>query len=103
MKQQVEVAIMNDAKFRSMVKSRNRFAMWLSVSVLVIYFIFIGIACFNPQILAKTLGNQAVTIGMPIAAMVIIVSWLITGIYIYITNQHFDQVKEQLKKEYHYE
>lgn len=103
MKEQIEIDIMHDAKFRNMVKSRNRFAMWLSLSVLVIYFVFIAIACFNPQILAQTLGGKAVTLGMPIAALVIIISWLITGLYIYITNQHFDRVKEQLKREYQYE
>lgn len=103
MKQEIEVSIIKDIQFQRMVRSRNHFALWLSVSVLVIYFIFIGIACFYPQILAQTFENQDITVGMPVAALVIIISWLITGVYIYVTNQHFDKVKAQLKEAYHYE
>lgn len=84
-----------------MVRSRNRFAWLLSASVLIIYFIFIAIASFKPEILAQTFGDRVLTIGLPLAALVIIVSWLITDIY--ITNRHFDQIKLRLKKEYHYE
>lgn len=103
MKQEIEVSIIKDTQFQRMVKARNHFALWLSICVLVIYFIFIGVACFYPHILAQTFGDQAITVGMPIAALVIIVSWLVTGIYIYVTNQHFDKVKAQLKEAYHYE
>lgn len=103
MNRKAEATIMGDLNFRTMVRARNRFALILSILVLVIYFIFIGIASFNPQLLAQTVGNSAITIGMPIAALVIIVSWLITGVYIYVTNRHFDQLKEKIKKEHHYE
>ncbi|WP_252360290.1 DUF485 domain-containing protein, partial [Acinetobacter baumannii] len=43
------------------------------------------------------------TIGLPIAAIVIVLSWIITGFYIFITNQYFDKQKEKLRKEYRYE
>ncbi len=102
-RQQQEHAIIQDQDFQAMVRSRNRFAWLLSASVLVIYFIFIAIASFKPEILAQTFGDQALTLGLPMAALVIIVSWLITGIYIYTTNRHFDQIKLRLKKEHHYE
>lgn len=99
----IEVEIIQNTQFKNMVKARNRFAMFLSFSVLLMYFIFIGIARFYPQILAQTLGDRVMPIGMPIAALVIILSWLITGIYIYITNQYFDRIKAKLKQEYQYE
>lgn len=103
MSKNVEIAIIQNMKFKDMVRARNRFAMWLSIVILFIYFLFIGIASFYPQLLAQTMGDRVLTIGMPMAALVIIISWLITGIYIYITNQHFDRIKEELKREYQYE
>ena len=103
MQQSTETSIVHNTKFIKMVRARNRFAMYLSISVLFIYFIFMGIASFYPEILAQIIGHKALTVGMPIAALVIILSWLITGLYIYITNQHFDRIKEQLKREYQYE
>ncbi|MEG0652509.1 MAG: DUF485 domain-containing protein [Acinetobacter sp.] len=103
MNEKMETGILSDAKFRKMVKRRNRFAIVLSLIVLVIYFSFMGVATFHPLWLSQSLGNSYITRGMPIAALVIIVSWLITGIYIWVANHHFDQEKQQIKKEHHYE
>ena len=103
MNDQKEIAILKDAKFIKMVKLRNRFAISLSLIILVVYFAFIGIATFQPQFLARSFEQSVITIGIPIAAFVILFSWLITGVYIWIANQHFDRKKEKLKKEYQYE
>jgi len=98
-----EANIVLDTKFKKMVKQRNRFAVCLSLIVLSIYFIFIGTATFHPELLAMSLEASKITIGWPIAALVIVLSWLITGLYIFITNQYFDKEKEKLRKEYYYE
>lgn len=98
-----EANIVLDMKFKNMVKRRNRFAVCLSLIVLGIYFIFIGTATFHPELLAIPLEASKITMGWPIAALVIVLSWLITGLYIFITNQYFDKQKEKLRKEYHYE
>lgn len=103
MSKNIEISIIKNMKFMDMVRARNRFAMWLSIVILCIYFLFIGIASFYPALLAQTMGDRALTLGIPMAALVIIISWLITGIYIYVTNQHFDRIKEELKQEYEYE
>lgn len=98
-----EANIILDMKFKKMVKQRNRFAVFLSLIVLSIYFIFIGTATFRPELLAIPLEASKITIGLPIAAIVIVLSWIITGFYIFITNQYFDKQKEKLRKEYRYE
>lgn len=103
MQEKIEVNIVENTQFKNMVKARNRFAMALSFCVLLIYFLFMSIASFYPAFLMQTLGDRVMTIGMLLAPLVIILSWLITGFYIYITNQYFDRVKEQLKQEYRYE
>lgn len=98
-----EQEVIYNSSFRKMVKQRNRFAVFLSLIVLCIYFTFIGIATFHPELLAMPLQTSKITMGWPIAALVIVLSWLITGLYIFITNQYFDKQKEKLRKEYHYE
>ena len=100
---QNETKIIKDAKFIQMVKLRNRFAVGLSLIVLVVYFVFIGIATFQPQFLARSFEHSVITIGIPVAAFIILFSWLITCIYIWMANQYFDRKKEKLKKEYQYE
>lgn len=103
MNYQKEADILKDAKFIKMVKLRNRFAICLSLIVLVIYFAFMGVATFQPEFLARSFSHSVITVGIPVAAFVILFSWLVTGVYIWMANQYFDRKKEQLKKEYHYE
>ncbi|MFW2738556.1 DUF485 domain-containing protein, partial [Acinetobacter baumannii] len=79
-----EANIVLDAKFKKMVKQRNRFAVFLSLIVLSIYFIFIGTATFHPELLAIPLEASKVTIGLPIAAIVIVLSWIITVSYTHL-------------------
>lgn len=97
------LTIAEDTAFIQMVKKRNRFALILSFLVLLTYALFMGVATFNPQLLAAYMGDSHITWGMPLSALVIIISWLITGWYIYVTNQYFDKQKAALKKAYHYE
>ncbi|RSO58816.1 DUF485 domain-containing protein [Acinetobacter lactucae] len=95
--------ILKDVRFKKMVKQRNRFAIILSLLVLMIYLSFMGVATFHPAWLAQPFHDSHITRGMPIAALVIITSWIITGIYIWVANHYFDQEKQKIKKEHHYE
>ena len=103
MNKQCDFEIARDKNFKAMVVSRNRFALLLSLIVLLIYFLFIGVASFKPELIARIWGGEFMTIGMPIATLVILSCWLITGLYIYVTNKHFDKIKEKIKKDYQYE
>lgn len=93
--------IAQDSNFIHMVKAKKRFAVTLTVIVLIIYAVFMVIATFAPHILAKSIGGSHITVGIPTAALVIVACWLITGYYIYVTNQYFDKKIEEIKKEYH--
>jgi len=103
MKNQKYKDIAQDSNFIHMVKAKKKFAVILSIIVLVIYATFMVIATFAPQILAASIGSSHITIGMPVAALVIIACWLITGCYIYVTNKYFDKKVAAIRKEYHYD
>lgn len=87
-------------KFQDMVKRRGRFAALLSAIVLVAYYGFMMVVAFKPALLHHNLSEGSVlTIGMPIGAGIIIVSWLLTGLYVYRANTDFDKVNEEVLKE----
>jgi len=93
--------IVRDEVFISLVKKKRIFAILLTIIVLFIYAAFMVIATFTPYTLAKPIGNSYLTVGIPASALVIIACWVITGFYIYITNQYFDKKVEEIKREYH--
>ena len=96
----VQAKIRSNPKFAEMVGKRTRFAIVLSLIVLVPYYTFMMITAFNPAWLATPLSEGSViTIGWPLAAALIVGSWLMTGLYIRRANGEFDQLNQQILKE----
>lgn len=92
--------IRTNPKFRELVSRRTRFAIVLSAIVLVAYYGFMMVVAFNPALLHKPLSEGSVlTIGAPIGAAIIIVSWLLTGLYVWRANADFDKINEEVLKE----
>ncbi len=96
----IQAKIRANPKFAELVGKRTRFAIILSLIVLVPYYTFMMITAFAPALLAQPLGDSSVmTIGWPIGAILVIGSWLTTGIYINRANGEFDQLTEEVLKE----
>ena len=84
-------AIRNDPEFAGLVTRRSRFALILTVSMLVIYFGFILLIAFGRSILAAPLvAGGVTTLGIPIGLGVIASAVILTGIYVGRANTAFD-------------
>ncbi|EEP61057.1 DUF485 domain-containing protein [Sulfurihydrogenibium yellowstonense] len=92
--------IKNDPDFQKLVKERTRIMIILTLVELVVYFGFILLVAFNKEFLAQKLGDSVITIGIPIGIGVIVISFLLTGIYVYIANKDFDELTEKIKQKY---
>ncbi|WP_299230012.1 DUF485 domain-containing protein [Sulfurihydrogenibium sp.] len=92
--------IKNDPDFQKLVKERTRIMIILTLVELVVYFGFILLVAFNKEFLAQKLGEGVTTIGIPIGIGVIVISFLLTGIYVYIANKDFDELTEKIKQKY---
>ena len=57
------------------------------------------IVAFNPEILHRTLGDGVMTVAWPIGVVLVVGSWLLTGVYIRRANGEFDQLNQQILKE----
>lgn len=96
----IQTKIRGNPKFAELVGKRTRFAIILSLIVLVPYYSFMMITAFNPALLATPLGDGGVmTIGWPIGAVMIIGSWILTGIYIRRANGEFDELTQKILAE----
>jgi uncharacterized membrane protein (DUF485 family) len=87
-------------KFRELEVRRSRLAWLLSAIVLAAYYGLMIMVAFWPNSLHAPLSDgQVVTVGVPLGAAVIILSWLLTGLYIYQANTAFDELNEQILSE----
>ncbi|KAF0225364.1 MAG: hypothetical protein FD176_415 [Rhodospirillaceae bacterium] len=92
--------VRGNPKFAQLVKRRGRLALLLSAIVLVSYYAFMMVVAFAPQVLAVPLSEGgSLTIGAPIGAAIIIISWLLTGVYSHFANGPFEQLNNDIVRE----
>ncbi|WP_226441994.1 DUF485 domain-containing protein [Quatrionicoccus australiensis] len=96
----IQTKIRANPKFAELVGKRTRFAIILSLIVLVPYYTFMFLVSTQPQLFAAKIGEGSViTIGWPIAALIIVGGWLLTGVYVNRANGEFDSITEEVLKE----
>ncbi len=91
--------IKNDPNFIELTQKRSSFAWMLTVVMLVVYFAFILTIAFNPALLGTPLGADTVTtVGIPVGVIVIIIAFVLTGIYVKRANTEFDDLTRKIKE-----
>ncbi|MDH4943513.1 DUF485 domain-containing protein [Sulfurimonas sp. C5] len=90
--------IKSNADYQTLIKKRTSFAIVLTIIMLVVYFAFILTIAFDPSLLAEPLNSDSVTtIGIPIGIAVIIIAFILTGIYTKRANSEFDELANKVK------
>ncbi len=80
-----------DPAFRALSRRRSRFNWTLTVVLLVVYYVFIAVIAFRPELFAIPLADDSVVSwGIPIGFSVIVLSLVLTGVYILKSNRDFD-------------
>ena len=86
--------------FRELVAKRQRFATILSLIMLVVYVSFILLIAFAPAWLGTPLhSGTTVTRGIPIGIGVILISFVLTAVYVWRANGEFDRLTHNLLRE----
>jgi len=94
-------SILEDPEFKELARQKNKVSLILTITELVLYFGFIGLIAYNKPFLATKLSaGSAMTMGIPIAVGVIILSWILTGIYIFWANSVYDEKVKRIKKRF---
>ncbi|MFO0754775.1 MAG: DUF485 domain-containing protein [Thermodesulfovibrionales bacterium] len=88
--------ILEDPDFKSLSSQKNTISVILTVLELVLYFGFIALIAFNKPFLSSKVSG-AITIGIPIAVGTIVLSWVLTGIYIRWANNKYDVLVRKVK------
>ena len=86
-------------KYKELVQKRSRFAWQLSFTMLGVYYAFILIIAFFPTLFAIKIGTGVTTLGIPVGIAVIIIAFVLTGIYTQRANGEYDELTQQIKDE----
>jgi len=92
--------VVSNPRFRELVQKRSRFAWLLSGITLVLYVAFILLIAFDPQWLGTPLyDGDTITRGIPVGVGLIVISFVLTGIYVIRANGEFDRLTADIIRE----
>ena len=87
-------------KFQRLARQRARLAWSLSGAVLTLYYSFIMVVAFAPAWLHLPLYEGShLSLGLPVGATIILLSWLLTAWYVRSANTRFDALSTQILEE----
>lgn len=89
--------ILESAEFKEIVKSKNLVSLILTVLELFLYFGFVLLIAYNKEFLGQKIYGP-VTVGIPIGIGVIVLSWVLTGIYVLWSNKSYDERVSKMKE-----
>jgi uncharacterized membrane protein (DUF485 family) len=83
--------IERDPNFIKLVRERSSFGWTLSIIMLVIYYGFIALVAFAPDVIAIKIAGS-ITFGIVLGAGIIVISIVLTGIYVMRANAEYDDL-----------
>jgi len=91
--------IKSNPKYNELVSKRNSFSLKLSLFVLAMFYGYVLVIAFNKEILATRIGDGVMTIAYPIAAGIIVISFITTLIYVTRANSEFEDLEIAIKND----
>lgn len=88
--------LLNDPDFIDLQRRKTTVSTILTILELVIYFGFVALIAFNKPFLSTKISG-AITTGIPIAIGAIVLSWVLTGIYIWWANSTYDVLVKKIR------
>ena len=91
--------ILEDPEFLKLMRQKNTISTILTIVELVLYFGFIALIAYNKAYLAEKISaGSSITIGIPLAVGVIVLSWILTGVYVLWANNKYDAMVKGVRE-----
>ncbi|SAL07728.1 membrane protein [Caballeronia arationis] len=85
--------------FKTLVVKKTRLSWSLAAVMLALYFGFVLLVAFSPKTLGASMFGGVMTVGIPVGIAIIVIAFVLTGIYVYRANADLDPLNEKLLKE----
>ncbi|WP_072680109.1 DUF485 domain-containing protein [Arcobacter sp. LA11] len=99
MNDQLVQKIKANPNYQELVKKRTGFAVKLGIFILVMFYTYILTIAFNPTVLGIKTGEGVMTIAFPVAAAIIIISFITTLIYVKRANGEFEDLTNKIRED----
>lgn len=90
--------IANHPKYEELRRTRMNYGLWMTLAVFIAYYGFILLVAFDPHLLGTRIGAGVMTLGVPLGAGVILVTIVLTAMYVRRANSEFDAINEEIVK-----
>lgn len=88
---------MSDTRLRALAARRTRLAITLTVVMIVLYFGFILLIAFDKSLMGGLVA-PGLSLGILLGALLIVVSWLLTWVYVRWANTHYDRELSEISR-----
>ncbi len=89
--------IRSNPRFAELVARRTRFAVTLSAIVLVIFYGFVMMVAFAPDLVAMRLFEGSnLTVGIALGLLQFVLFWVLTLVYVRRANGEFDDLNKEI-------
>jgi uncharacterized membrane protein (DUF485 family) len=100
MKDDIAARIAANPKYEKLVNMRSSYSITMTILVMVVYYGYILLIAFNKEWLGTKLGaGMTTSIGIPMGVGVIIITIILTNIYVRRANSEFDDLNAEIIKE----
>lgn len=87
--------IQRDPNYIQLVQIRKSFGWTLTIIMLVIYYGYIALVAFAPEVIATKVAGS-ITVGIILGAALIVISIVLTGIYVLRANSTYDDLTKAI-------
>ncbi len=89
---------LDKVKFDELVRRRWTVSLILTAIMLAIYYGFVLILAFDKELLSGKLAGGSMTLWIPVGLAVILIAWVLTGIYVFWANGTYDRMVKDIKE-----
>ena len=91
--------IQANPKYQALKDRRTKFGWTLTVIMLIAYFGYIGLIAFDKAFLARPIGPGVTSLGIPVGIGLILLTILLTGVYVWRANGEYDRLTREIIEE----
>lgn len=84
-------------KYQLLLKLRRNFSIVMTILVMLVYYGYILLIAFDRELLASKIGEGMTTsLGIPMGVGVILITIVLTNIYVRRANREFDALNKEI-------
>lgn len=88
-----------DPKYQELLHKRTRFGWALTAIIMLAYFGYVALIAFDKAFLAQPIGEGVMSLGIPVGFGIIVLTIILTGVYVMRANSEFDRLTREIVAE----